>query len=390
MAGNVYKRGQSWSVRFDAGRDSTTGGRKQQTKGGFATRRAAEQWMRDQLGRMDRGEYIQPTKLTYGAFLATWLPAIRSTVRSSTYESYERNIRRHIAPRLGTIPLQQLRPERLNAVYADLLDGGRLDGSGGLSVRSVQYLHTIVHRSLRDAVRWGKTTRNVADAADPPKGKSGKEMTTWTARQLSTFLGTLAGDRLEVAILLGATTGMRRGEVLGLRWADLDLDKGRLSVRQTLSAPRNPDTGQHVPRFEEPKTKRSKRSVPLPAQTVTALTRHWTEQLDERELVGAGWLDSGLVFAEPDGQPIHPDRFRKRFEHRVQRSGLPAIRFHDLRHTYATLALQAGIHAKVVSEILGHASISITLDTYSHAVPGLQESAADTVAALVFGGGHGV
>jgi integrase len=190
---------------------------------------------------------------------------------------------------------------------------------------------------------------------------------------------------LEVAILLGATTGMRRGEVLGLRWSDVDLDAGRLSVRQTLSAPRNPDTGQHVPVFGEPKTKQGKRSVPLPAQTVAALRAHRKEQMRERLMAGPGWQDHGLVFCEPDGQPIHPDRFRKRFEHRVQRSGLPPIRFHDLRHTYATLALQAGVHAKVVSEILGHASIGITLDTYSHAVPGLQESAAETVAALVFG-----
>ena len=148
------------------------------------------------------------------------------------------------------------------------------------------------------------------------------------------------------------------------------LDKGRLSVRQTLSAPRNPDTGQHVPVFREPKTRRGRRSVPLPAATVAALRAHKTAQKRERMMVGPGWTDHGLVFCEPDGQPINPDRFRKRFEIRVARSELPLIRFHDLRHTCATLALQAGIHAKVVSEILGHASIGITLDTYSHAVPG--------------------
>jgi integrase len=250
----------------------------------------------------------------------------------------------------------------------------------------VAYLHTIVHRSLRDAVRWGKVTRNAANAADPPKGKGGKEMQVWTAQQLAQFLDTLKGDKLETAILLGATTGMRRGEVLGLRWQDVDLDKAWLSVRQTLSAPRNPDTGEHVPVFGEPKTRRGRRSVPLPAQTVAVLRAHRKDHLRERMLVGPGWQDSGLVFCEPDGQPIHPDRFRKRFEIRVRRSGLPMIRFHDLRHTYATLALQAGVHAKAVSEILGHASIGITLDTYSHAVPGLQESAAETVAALVFGG----
>jgi integrase len=188
-----------------------------------------------------------------------------------------------------------------------------------------------------------------------------------------------------VAILLGATTGMRRGEVLGLRWSDVDLDAGRLSVRQTLSAPRNPDTGQHVPVFGEPKTKQGKRSVPLPAQTVAALRAHRKTQMAERLLVGPGWTDHGLVFCEPDGQPIHPDRFRKRVEHRVQRSGLPPIRFHDLRHTHATLALQAGVHPKIVSERLGHASTSFTLDVYSHVTPSMQQQAADVMSALLSG-----
>jgi integrase len=216
--GSIRRRGASWSVVVDVGRDPSSGKRKQQTKAGFRTQKEAQAWLTEQLGRLDRGEYVKPTRQTYGEFLAAWLPAIRSTVRPSTWESYERNIRRHLVPRLGHLPLQHLGPEHLNRAYAELLDAGRLDGSGGLSVRSVAYLHTIVHRSLRDAVKWGKLTRNVADAADPPKGKAGKEMTTWTAGQLARFLGTLAGDRLETAILLGATTGMRRGEVLGLRW----------------------------------------------------------------------------------------------------------------------------------------------------------------------------
>jgi hypothetical protein len=202
VRGNVYKRESktgrpgSWSVRFDTGRDPVTNKRKQLSKGGFSTRKDAQHWLTDQLGRLDRGDYVKPSRLSYGEFLATWLPAIRSTVRASTWESYERNIRRHLVPRLGHLALQQLGPEHLNRAYAELLDGGRLDGSGGLSVRSVRYLHTIVHGSLRDAVRWGKVTRNVADAADPPKGKAGKEMTTWTAAQLAHFLRTLAGDRL--------------------------------------------------------------------------------------------------------------------------------------------------------------------------------------------------
>jgi len=218
-----------------------------------------------------------------------------------------------------------------------------------------------------------------------PKGR-GHDLTTWTAGQLTSFLTGLRGDRLEVPVLVAATTGMRRGEVLGLRWSDLDLDAGRLAVRQALSAPRDPDTGQHLPVFGEPKTRRGKRSVPRPAQTVAALRGHRKAQAAARLQVGPDYQDHGLVFAEPDGFPIHPDRFRERFEYRVARSGLPRVRFHDLRHTYATLALQAGVHAKVVSGILGHANIGITLDIYSHAIPAMEESAAETIAALVFGG----
>lgn len=157
--GSIKRRGASWTVVVDVGRDPTTGRRKQVTKGGFRTRRDAEQWNREQLGRLDRGEFVTPSRVTYGAFLADWLPAIRDTVRPSTWESYERLCRRHLVPRLGHLPLQQFGPEHLNRAYADLRQGGRLDGSGGLSVRSVRYLHTIVHRSLRDAVRWGKVTR---------------------------------------------------------------------------------------------------------------------------------------------------------------------------------------------------------------------------------------
>jgi integrase len=385
--GYIVKRGETWFARIDVGQDPVTKKRKQVAKGGFKREKEAERWAREQLSRLDRGEYIEPSRVTYGAFLADWLPGIRNTIRQSTYESYERNIRRHLVPRLGHHLLQRLGPEHLNTLYADLERTGRLDGSGGLSRRSVQYLHIIVHRSLRDAVRWGKVTRNVADAADPPKGKASKEMTVWTAEQLRAFLDLLRGDKLETAILLGAMTGMRRGEVLGLRWRDVDLDTGRLVVRQTLSAPRNVDTGQHVPVYGAPKTKKGQRVITLDAQTVAALRAYRKAQMSERMRYGVR-VTHDLVFTEPDGEPIHPDRFRKRFEVRVRRSELPMIRFHDLRHTYATLALQAGVHAKVVSERLGHASIGITLDTYSHVLPAMDEQAAEQVAALIFGPVH--
>jgi integrase len=373
--GSIKRRGTSWTVVVDVGQ--VQGKRKQLTKGGFRTRRAAQVWLTEQTGRLDRGEYIAPAKVTYGEFLATWLPGIRGTVRPSTYESYERMIRVHALPRLGGVPLQRLGPEDLNRAYADL--------GGHLSPRSVQYVHVIVHRSLRDAVRWGKVARNAADMADPPKVTGRREMTTWTAEELGQFLDSIKDDPLRVPVLVLATTGMRRGEGLGLRWTDVDLDRGQVTVRQTLSAPRNPETGRHVLMFLPPKTDAGKRVIALDGRTVAALKAHRKAQAGIRLLAGPGYQDQGLVFTEPNGNPIHPDHFRQRFGARVRRAGLPMIRVHDLRHTFATLAFQAGVPAKVVQGRLGHSKVSITLDTYTHAIPAMDQDAAETVAARIFG-----
>jgi integrase len=375
---------------LDAGRDPTTRKRRQISKGGFKTRRDANRWLTHTLGQLDQGSYVTPTRQTVGEHLLAWLPAIRSSLRPATYESYERNVRQHLIPTVGHVWLDQLTPDRLAAVYADLHRSGRLDGTGGLSPRSIRYLNTILGKALGDAVAEGKLARNVAQAPTvrrrlPRHAKP--DMATWSAAELATFLDQLRGDTLHAPILLAATTGMRRGEVLGLRWRDTDLDAGRVAVRQTLAAVRDVDgqVGRHVLVFGEPKTAKGRRTVPLPPQTVAVLRAHRLEQEKTRRWGGGDYRDQDLVFAEPDGSPIHPDKFRKRFEIRIARSGLPPIRFHDLRHTYATLALRAGVHPKVVAEVLGHANISITLDTYSHAIPAMQESAAATVARLVFG-----
>jgi integrase len=388
--GSIRKRGQTWTVVVDVGRDPTTRKRRQKSQGGFKTKKEAQRWLTSTLGQLDQGSYVTPTRQTVGEHLLAWLPAVRSSLRPATYESYERNVRQHLIPKVGHVWLDQLTPDRLAAVYAELHRSGRLDGAGGLSPRSIRYLNTILGKALGDAVAEGKLARNVAQAPTvrrrlPRHAKP--EMSTWSAAELAAFLDQLRGDPLHAPVLLAATTGMRRGEVLGLRWRDTDLDAGRVAVRQTLAAVRDVDgqVGRHVLVFGEPKTTKGRRTVPLPPQTVAVLRAHRKAQAAERLLAGADYHDQDLVFAEPDGSPIHPDKFRKRFEIRIGRSGLPPIRFHDLRHTYATLALRASVHPKVVAEVLGHANISITLDTYSHAIPAMQESAAATVARLVFG-----
>lgn len=370
----------SWSYVVDVAQPGEK--RKQRSKAGFKTRKEAQAALNDILGSLQRGSYVGPSKTTLADFLQDeWLPAIEGTIRPSTLRSYRLQVEKHVVPRLGSVPLQRLDGGAINRFYASLADDGRTDGNGGLSPASVRRVHASLHRALKDAVRWGKLTRNPADAAYPPRVRAhaAKEMTTWTVEELRSFLDSVADDPLYALWLTLASTGMRRGEALGLRRSDLDLDAGRASIRRTLIA-----IGYEL-HHSTPKTAKGNRQIALDPRTVEALKAHRTAQVKEQLAMGEHYEDNGLVFSRPDGTPIHPDRASKMFNQLVARSGLRRIRLHDLRHTHATIALRAGIHPKVVSERLGHGSITITLDTYSHAIPAMQEEAAETVAALVNG-----
>jgi integrase len=239
----------------------------------------------------------------------------------------------------------------------------------------VQYVHATIRKALNDAVRWGLLVRNPAHQAAAPTPRRG-ELRTWTANELRGFLESVRSDRLYAAWQLAALTGMRRGEVLGLRWADVDLDTGWLSVRQTVVMVDN------QPQVSEPKTARGRRRIALDPDTIAALRAHHTTQAAERLAAGPAWQGRDLVFTGQDGAPLHPEYVRRRFDRHLHHAGLPRIRFHDLRHTHATLALQAGVHPKVVSERLGHTTVAMTLDIYSHAIPAMQQDAAVTVADL--------
>ncbi|MGH8985359.1 MAG: tyrosine-type recombinase/integrase [Acidimicrobiia bacterium] len=380
MRGSVIKRGDSWSVVIDAGRGAD-GKRIRKWHSGFATRKEAERARTEILSRVDRGTYVEPSRQVLGEFLVQeWLPAIQARIRPSTWDSYARNLRLHVVPALGSERLQSITPARLNRFYAELLEEGRKNGPGGLAPKTVRYVHGILRKALADAVRWNRVQRNAADLADPPKvSAAGREMQTWNAEELRTFLEHIAAERLYAAFLLAATAGMRRGELLGLRWRDVDLDAARLSVRQSIVSV------AYDVKLSPPKTPRSRRSIALDQRTVAAL-RAWRKvQLEDRMLLGDDYESSGLVFTREDGRFVHPDRLTQLFDKYVESSGLRRIRLHDLRHTHATLALAAGVHPKVVSERLGHATVAFTLDVYSHSVPALQEEAADRVAALVFG-----
>lgn len=270
----------------------------------------------------------------------------------------------------------------LNRLYALLLASGRKDAEGqGLSPRSVRYVHTILHRAFKDAVRWGRLVRNPCDAADPPRvaAASSPESVVWSPQELAGFLEHVRGDRLHATYVLLATTGARRGEVLGVRWQDLDLAAGTFAIRQTVI------NVNHEVLIGTPKTAQSRRTVTLDPFTVASLREHRQRQLVERLQMGAGRADLDLVFCRPDGGPLHPERFSRSFADHIRRAGLPKIRLHDLRHGWATMALTAGVHPKVVQERLGHSNVTITLSIYSHVTGALHSDAADKVAGLVFG-----
>lgn len=315
---------------------------------------------------------------TVAQFFREWLELAKMRLRYSSLSGYRINIERHILPTLGEIPLADLRPEHLNKLYAELLANGRVDGTGGLSPRTVQYTRTILQRALKDAVRWGLVERNVTNLTDAPRVRT-PEMKTWTRDEVRRFLSHVRRDRYYVAWFLAVMTGLRRGELLGLRWRDVDLEAGRLQIRQTLVATGN------VVLWSEPKTRGSRRVVVLPPDAIDMLRAHASLQDREKPAWSADNIGCDVVFTKPDGSPVHPDRFTRWFARHARDAGLPHIRLHDLRHTFATLALEAGIHAKVVSEMLGHSNIVITLETYSHVLPVIHEEAAGKVSDVILG-----
>jgi integrase len=320
-------------------------------------------------------------------------------VRPSTYKSYKMHVESYLVPRLGTVRLQRLDADAISACCRDLLDDGKVhrakpkaeeatDGEAsapvepakrGLSPMSVRHTHAVLHRALRDAVRRQRITRNPADAVDPPKvnGCDVHEMKVWTADQVKTFLEATRNDRLNPLWRLMVDRGPRRGEACGLRWDDIDFDKGSLAVRRALVP------SGYVVHISEPKTSKGRRVLPLDADTISALREQARTQAADAERLDEAWTDTGYVFTGEDGQPLHPDRVTKFFDEAQKKVTVPRIRLHDLRHTCAVLHLTAAVHAKVVQELLGHSTIAVTMDTYSHELPGMQEDAAELIAALL-------
>lgn len=345
------------------------------------TREEVQAELRKLLYERDRGLLTDPGKQTVGDFLRAWLRDVaKPSVRQRTYERYELIIRRHLLPGIGSILLSKLTPQHVQNLYRRMMEAGLTS--------TTRQAHAILHKSLGQAAKWGLVPRNVADLVDPPKTAK-KEFRVLTPEEAQRFLDAAEGDRFYALYVLAVMCGLREGELLGLKWEDVDLDRGVLQVKRQLQwvkAEEGKDIDGKKRRtptkwvLTEPKSAKSRRVVTLPALAVAALKKHKACQTEERLRLGEAWQDLGLVFTTEAGTPVHKSNlFNRSFKPLLERAGLPKLRFHDLRHTCATILLARGIHPKLVQEQLGHSQISLTLDTYSHVLPALQKECAATM-----------
>jgi integrase len=380
--GTVYRRetpsgASSWVAHvawYEAGK-------RRQMKRTFRTKKDAQTSLVELLAAHQTGRFVESSKLTVRSFAESWLDGLANQGRkATTLNGYRRIIDSYVAPRLGEVALQDVKASDLDSLYAELLRGGGANGRR-LSLTSVHHVHAALNKMLNDAERKGVVIRNVARLANAPSLTTARskspEMTVWTAEQLSQFLRSIVGNRNEALFRLLALTGIRRGEAIGLRWSDVDLQVGHVSIRQAVTVV----DGEEV--VAAPKTRRSRRTIDIDADTGALLEAHRRAQSEALARVDLAGAFDDRVFTNDIGEPMRPDSVGQAFHRLVDKAGVPVIRLHDLRHTHASHLLAAGINVKVVSERLGHASVSFTLDTDGHVMPGQQAEAAAAAAGLL-------
>jgi integrase len=406
MRGSIEKysttAGDRWRVRYELPPDPD-GRRRQRTKRGFLRQRDAERALRDAIGSVQDGTYVEPSQDTVAPWLDEWLerrrPIDASAARRhrgklapSTWAQYRTYIDSMIVPVIGDIRLRDLQPEDLERLYDTLERTGGRNGTGH-APKTIVNAHGILSSALTSAVKRGKIPVSPTTRLEHPPTVERQRAAWWSAEQLRAFLHHVESDRLYAAWLLFATTGMRRGEVAGLTWDDIDLDACRVTVHWQLGL-----VGSKPTFKPRPKSDAGRRRMSLDPYTLAALREHRRRQLEERLAAGSAWCDTqtdhygttrtGLVFVWPDGTLINPERFTRWFTTHVEGADLPRIRLHDVRHSYASagLANAAGwAEVKVISERLGHASIGITLDTFSHVLPDRDAEVAATLATAILG-----
>jgi len=368
-------RGHScWNIIIETGHTpSGRRGRKRYTF--FGTQTNAQSELIKRLHQLETGALVLNDSFTVSAYLDHWLSAYaKPSTAPRTYVRYEQLVREHLAPGVGNHKLTKLTPLHVQSLYAKLLKEGRLDGKGGLSPQTVVHAHRVLHKALKQALLWGFVTRNVADAVAPPKVER-TQAKVLDEKHVIALLRHLKGSDMHLPVLIALHTGMRSGEILGLRWSDVDLEAGTLAVGNTLQAV----DGELI--LREPKTVAGRRCIPLTADTVEALKERSAAQADYIE-THDDYSTEGLVVCREDGSPWHPSTFSAAWIRARKRAGV-TVRFHELRHTHASLLVRSGAHPKTLQERLGHSSAAFTMSVYAHLLPGVQEQAVADLEAML-------
>lgn len=376
MRGSLRRRSpEGWELTLSVGWDPR---KKKYIKKSYTIRaRTKAEAQAEQariLSELASGSFIDPTTITVHAYLQDWLAQCKTKGLSArTVEGYEGIVERYLFPALGKIALQKLSPAQVERFYTELLTHGRRRGEGnGLSEQTVLHVHRVLRSALKRAVRLRLLPANPCDAVEPPRPRR-EEMHALDGRETNRLLDLLSGsddDILYLSSSLAVSTGMRRGEILGIKWPDIDTKTKTLTVRRSLQKTRDGLA------FKQPKTARSLRTITLTDRALRDLQAHRAKQAEQRLLLGPAYHDDGLVFARPDGRPVDPDAVSQAFAKFRTAHGFK-VRFHDLRHTHATLLLKNGEPVKVVSDRLGHSTSVLTLDTYAHVLPGMDAAAAE-------------
>jgi integrase len=372
MDGHVRKRGNKYCFVVDIGPDPLTGKRRQKWFSGYKTEREAKKERTRIINEINQGRFVEPSKLTLKAFLHQWIENYaKENCAPRTLQGYEYIIEKHLVPALGKKTIDKIKPLDIQKYYTEKLQRGRVDGKGGLSARTVLHHHRLLHEALEHAVRWQIIPVNPAKSVSSPKAKKA-EMNVLTKEQIQTVLEHSKGKSYYHVVFLAIHTGMRRGEIFGLKWKDIDFENQLLSIRRTLQRIKN--KGYQL--REATKTDGSRRSIALTDSVIQLLKQIQHQQEKDKSLLGTAYDDQDLVFANPHGKFLDMDNLTRYFSRMVKKLDVPYVRFHDLRHCHATILMQQGVHPKIVSERLGHNSTKLTMDTYSHVLPNMQKEAA--------------
>ena len=371
----------AWAFIVDVGAPGAKR-RSRRRESGFATKQEALAALQEVQEAERAGKLVEPSRITVEDYLDQWLAAVRSRIgdglSSTGWRDYEIHVRRHIIPGIGDVGVQALNRNQVKAFYAWVQDGNSSRAGRRPAAKTVHNIHLTLHRALEDAVEDGLIVRNPASGTrSAPTGRP--EMLTWTEDELRTFLEATAGDRLYPLWCLTAMSGMRRGEALGLRWGDVDFKAATITVNRQWKR------GERGLVLAPPKSDRGRRTIDIDEETLAAVKGWRRAQLEERMAYDGDWQDTGFIFTRKDGTLSDPDVISQSFDKLVARLGLKPVRFHDMRHTHATLLLLAGVPPHVVSMRLGHRSVAFTLQQYAHVLPQQQAEAAERLAERIYG-----